>query len=548
MKKSLLLIISSLFLLASCGGEKYDFYSYRDDLSDESLNHYVGETVDGTYHLHNWYPSDIDLAVDVDEDITTGVCNVTYAKSTGKDYRFIYTPVCGRFADFTYINIVAKGIPGKGITFRMLYGENDEEGTNVLGNDVSFSLSEEYEIHSLKVKGTLHTRMDLLRKVCIYPEIGLSGPTIRGSFSFTDVYFSKTLPEGATLENPGVDTGDTSVNVNGWKTEGWTFYSLYNAGENKTGVSYAKAAEWAFIEKDIDIKDDLNAVRFTFENILAGEVPSVTCIRFIIRGDVSRHVWEDVPYEYDEYYEYPIYDYDLTKEDEVQPNKDGLTVLEISLDSAIAYIADHHENGYRLVLMIESHPDDYYKYEFSRGGNMLISDFELYHQEPKIEYYSLTDNPSVGSITLSDKKGVEKNIAYEGISGSAYWPRVNRMVLDATHDSVFKLTVKNNGENTAKIQVHAGVPNDDRSDAKNNSFFPLWNNRGLQDDYFDDGETIELAANEEKTVTISIDEPTEENKITENDVITLIQLLVDNCWGDSNLRTGNIDIVSFVIE
>lgn len=542
MKKFSVLLLASLFALTGCNktlSEKYN--PYRDRENDDIPNVY--QTKADEFYLSNWYPSDLGpIEVYEGEEET----EVSYSKTYGSEYCSVFTTVMGRFADFTYINFVAKGDAGKSVTLRLTYGA-DEDATNVLGGDTSFSLTSDYQIHTLKVKGTLQTRMDLLQKVGIFPEIGVSGSTIVGRFTFKDVYFSKVIPEGAILENPGVDSGDTSINVNGWKTEGWTFYTLYN-DNGKTGVRYSQAAEWAFIEHSLDIQGNLNHLRFAFQNILAGTKPSVTTIHFVLRADVSRHVDEGVEYEYDEYYEGQVYTYDTTKEDEVQPDENGVTTLELSLTKAIEAIGeDHHKNGYRLVLMIESHPTDFDKYRYSRGGHMVINSYELYYEEDThIDPYSKTGDPAVGSIELKDKEGVEKSIVYNGVRGDAYWPRIERAVSNSTHDSVITVTIKNSGENTARVGIHAGVPNDSRSDSLNNNFYPLWKNQGLSGSYFADGEDRDIPAGETISVEITVD--TNNPLITSEDKVTMIQFLIDNNYGDSTLRSGVIDIVSVVIS
>ena len=114
------------------------------------------------------------------------------------------------------------------------------------------------------------------------------------------------------------------------------------------------------------------------------------------------------------------------------------------------------------------------------------------------------------------------------------------------HFSVIKITIRNNGENTVRVGIHAGNPNDSRSDALNNNFYPLWKNQGKSGDYFADGEDVDIAAGASVIVSVSVD--TDNPLITSEDKITLIQFLVDNNYGDSTLRSGNIDIVSVVIE
>ena len=542
MKKSLILFLSSALLLSGCSSNinqsPYDYYS---DRKDEALNVY--EKKSNEFHLNEFYPSDYGL-IETPVEQEDGSFFVNYSKQVNYEYTNLYTTVKGRFADFYYINIVAKGTPGKGLAFRLYYGEGETEKDNALGDDVSFSLSEEFATHTLKVKGVYQTRLDMLRKVCIFPEIGIAGTD--GSFYFKDVYFSKEIPEGSTLENPGVDTGDTSVTVNGWKTEGWTQYTLYNTSGN-TGVSYSKAADWAFIQRDIeiDLSKDNNALKFSFENLFASNQPSVTVIHFSLRGDVSAHIDQNVEYEYDLYYEGAIYTYDLTKDDEVQPDENGLTTLVMPLNDAIARIGLHHENGYRLVLNIESNPNDTAKYRRYRGGEMIIHEASIIQEEIEIDPYSQFGE---ATYTIVEATGVERNITYTNVPGDKYWPRVCRAV-NMSHNQTVTITFRNNGEASVLIGVHAGIMNDDvRSDnEKNNLFYPLWAaNKGKKNDdgYFVDGQDITIEPGATYELSIKVDD----DEMYKNDSIDVIQLLIDNCYGDTTKRSGNIDIVSVVIE
>lgn len=536
MKKQLLvtLFISSLVLTGCNKNAKYDLYDDRRD--EEVINVYSGDKND--FHINNgWYASDFGQIETSSDD---GVYTIAYQKNVEYEYTNIYTTVMGPLADFTYINFHAKGTPGKSVCFRAYYGNQEDENHNVLGKDVSFSLTEEYSTHTLRVKSLLKTRMDLLSKVCIYPEIGAAGIDISGTFMFDDVWFSNVIPEGSKLENPGVDTGDTSMRVNGWATEGWTLYTLYDAGSGHTGVKYTSAAEWATIERDIEIPTDHNGLRFTFENLYSSNKPSVTCIRFLLRGDVSEHVTEGVEYDYYLYYEAPIYAYDLTKTDEFQPDSNNLTTIEVSLESAVATIGAHHENGYRLTLLIESHPDDVVKFRRYRDGQMIIHSVETYKGDFNEEKYT-----QYGSTvyTLSEKEGVDQNITYTNVSGNAYWPRVCRHVKTSKTDTI-KVTIRNNGENNVLVVVHAGIMNDDRSDSKNNMFLPLWKDNGKNaDGYYIDGQDFTIEPGQSVEASISVDE-----KFTgDNDVIDVIQFVIDCSYGDTVKRSGNIDIVSVEI-
>jgi len=394
MKKSLVLLLSSL-LLISCSGQTSGYNPYSSRADEDISNRY--EKPADEFHLSHWYPSDFGQAEveESDEEV-----KVTYMKNVDYEYSNIFTTVIGRFADFEYINFRAKGTPGKGIAFRLYYGQSDSELNNVLGNDVSFSLDNEYQVYSLKVKNTYKTRMDLLSKVCIFPEIGLANTS--GTFYFTDVWFSKTMPEGSTWKNEGVDTGDSSITINGWRTQAWTKYTLYSMGGDKTGVRYSKAAEYAFIEKAIDIKSGDNAFHFDFENIKLHSKPSVTSIRFLLRGDVSKHV--DAKDAYDLYYESMVYHYDLTKSREFQPDENNITHLAFSIVNGVKEIGEHHVNGYRLTLLIESHPEDDPKYKSYRDGQMVIHNFVSCYDEHCIPDENDWSTPGWCSYTISKEE------------------------------------------------------------------------------------------------------------------------------------------------
>ena len=142
MKKGKLLTLLPLMAmtLAGCNlnnqtASTYDPYASREI---EAYNVYLGDGND--FHLStDWYGSDVGpfTLTKNGKEIT-----VSYAKEANYEYTNLYTTVQGRFADFEYLNFKAKGTPGKGIAFRMYYGSGETELNNVLGNDVSFSLSE----------------------------------------------------------------------------------------------------------------------------------------------------------------------------------------------------------------------------------------------------------------------------------------------------------------------------------------------------------------------------------------------------------------------
>lgn len=538
MKKKILPLLFVALLTSCNGGEQTNSYDpYKD--REEASNIYT-ESAD-EFHLSSWYASDYGL-IDIEENEEE--TKVSYSKETGFEYTFLFTSVMGRFADFTYINILAKGTPGKSIAFRLCYDNIDLEGSNCLGNDTSFSLNEEYSVHTLKVRGTMKNRMDLLTRVCIFPEIGVSGVMVTGDFYFKDVWFSKEMPKNSNLENPGVDSGDTSSTVNGWKTQAWTGYTLYSAGNDKTGVKYThdgekEKYEWAYIEKEIEINENDNGLRFVFDNKILSNQLSISNLHFVLRGDVSHTVTEDVEYPYDVYHEGVIYTYDITKENEFQPDENNIVTIEASIESALTKIGSHHENGYRLTLLIESHPEYYETYRRQRDGEMIILEARAIQGDFDVDEYS-QDGQNV--YTITEAEGVERNITYTDVAGNAYYPRVSRTI-DMEPGQSVTIKFRNNGENSVRIGVHAGRIGDDRSDSLNGNFFPLFKNEGKDDNgYFRDGETIDVLPEEEMEVTATVDE------LYEGQTFNMIQLLIDNCYGDTELRSGNIDIVSVVIE
>ena len=166
--KKLLVFLSSLLLLVGCT-TKSGYNPYADRKNEDVKNIYNGDGKD--FHISQWYAADAGQ-MDIEKQ-DNGEIKVFYQKHFGMEYSGMYTSVQGPLADFTYINFVARGTPGKNITMRMYCSKDESEVNNVLGNDVGFSLTEETSIHSLKVKGTMKSRMDLLRKVVIIPEMGV---------------------------------------------------------------------------------------------------------------------------------------------------------------------------------------------------------------------------------------------------------------------------------------------------------------------------------------------------------------------------------------
>ena len=212
----------------------------------------------------------------------------------------------------------------------------------------------------------------------------------------------------------------------------------------------------------------------------------------------------------------------------------------------MAAIGDHHKNGYRMTLLIESRPDDFYKFLYSRGGHMIIHDmYSYYAKDIKEDLYSqYGDNV----YTLTDKEGVDKNITYTNVQGDAYWPRVCRHIKTEVGDRI-KIVIRNNGQESVRIGIHAGIFNDERSDSeKNQMFFPLYQNQGRNEEgYFKDGNTVDIEGNDECEVIASVDESSEFGVDYNNDTFDVIQFLIDNCYGDTKTRSGDIDIVSIDI-
>ncbi len=471
-----------------------------------------------------------------------GSYKVHYTNVAGYDY--ISSSVSGRLADFTYINIIAKGTPGKSIALRIYHSENEDENHNVLGNDVSFSLNAEFSIHTLKVKGVYKTRLDLARSVCIYPELAIAGAA--GDFYYKDIWFSSEPAEGGTIENPGVDSGDTSKSVNGWTYEAWTGYTLYKDAKG-TGVSYVEAKDYAFISKvlDIETKKD-NALRFSFENVVEFDEQTVSHIRFLLRGDVSGHGISEEGYAYDIFFEEVLFTYNINDPlSYVAPDENNITTLEIPLANAISKIGNNHKNGYKLTVLIESFAAEKEVYDMSRDGKMIITECELHDGGYSADKYTQSEDAEF-QYTLTEKSGVDMNVTYEGLAGNKYWPIIYRSV-ESTHDQFIVITMRNNGEDSVKVSVHAGILNDPRSDEKNHFFYPLANANGGAKNaagYYTDGQEGEILPGESITFVFSVDS----DEIYANDSISTIEFLIDNVYGDNTLRSGDVDIVSVNVQ
>lgn len=467
---------------------------------------------------------------------------VTYNNVSG--YNYVGTGVSGRMADFAYINVLAKGTPGKTIALRIFHSGIELENHNLLGNDVSFSLENDFTIHTLRIKSDYRSRLDLATRVCIYPEIGVADAY--GEFYYKDVWFSDDIPENAVLENPGVDSGDTSKSVNGWVYESWTGYTLYNDIKG-TGVSYVEAKEYASISKEIEIKDEHdNALEFSFENIIEFDKQTISHIRFILRGDVIGQGVSPEGYDYDIFIEDHIYTYNIADPEHVLPDENNITTLQIPLANAINTIGNKHENGYHLTIMIESFADDRALWDMSRDGQMIITDCHVYDGSYVKDLYTQTEDSEGFQYNISEKEGVERNITYTDLRGDKYWPVIYRSV-ESTHDEEIVIAIRNNGDSAVRIGVHAGILYDERADEHNHFFYPLYNaNKGEKnpDGYYTDGDVQDIEAMETYTFVVSVDE----DEMYANDAISTLEFLIDNLYGDTVLRSGDVDIVSVTVQ
>ena len=555
MKKSKLLIFGIMsLLLASCGnttpqGKAYDPYidRYQEGVV-EIENTYKGDKKD--FYLHDFYPSHAGGVIKA--ELENDEYHVTYNKSSATNYANISTPVIGRFSDFTYLNIHAKGNLGQPLSIRAFYDVEDNYRSNVFGGDTYISVDSTYKTYSLKVKKTYRTVMDLLYQVAIYPELGQASA---GEFYFDKIWFSTSLPEDSIWVNDQVDSGGSSIIVNGWETFTWTNYNLFQLSQEETGLKYVKAGEWANVqhrltsEEETQLAGPNNAFRFTFkDNVDILGRKTISTITFKLVGDkIGEGVTED-GYSYNIYQEYVMSHY-ITKNDyETHVNEDGYVVFDVPFSSALTYIGDLHQDGYYFSMLIESDPGYKSEYQFNPDGDMVFKSLSFSKVDEEIELYS--QGSGEYQSLLSDKEGVEKNIQYTSMPAQTYWPRVERLVIDSSRDSVIKMTIRNNSDHEVKIGAHAGTIDPTRSDAKNNNFFPLWSYGAKNaDGYFTDGQNYILEAEEVICIEIQVDYV----DAHEDDKITVIQLLIDNCWANEEMeeipdfnmyRTGDIDVVS----
>ena len=539
MKKNVFVAFGLALLLAGCNngntGKAYDPYKDRYEDGTEIRNVYKGGKQD--FHLKSFMSSKGGVLTVTTRNNET---SVTYNKGYDDSYANAYTSVVGRFSDFTYINVTIKGELGCPISLRAWYDDSDNYASCIFGGDTYINVIDEYKTYSLKVKKTLQTRMDLLCAVGLFPEVGQAAA---GTFSFTDVWFSQTMPEGAEWANEGVDEGGDSIKVNGWETFQWTGYNIYPLGPNETAVRYTGASEYGNIQYYLTAQEEAavlgqdNTVRFKFKDVKdALDRPTISTITFKLVADISGEGYTVEGYHYYTYYESTLFTY--LQADHYDPDENGYTTLEIPLASAIANIGNHHKDGYRFSMLVESDPGYVETYMFEPDGEMTFKKLEFFHTEQSVDLWSVTE---AGTYTLTDKTGVEKNVTYTNVLGNKYWPRITRLVNNATHDSVITVTIKNNGTETVKVAAHAGVDDDTRSDGPNNGFFPLWKNRGKQGSYFDDGDTKDVEGGATITFEITVD------AAFPDDVIEKIQLLFDTTWGDTNTRSGDVDIVSVTV-
>ena len=157
-----------------------------------------------------------------------------------------------------------------------------------------------------------------------------------------------------------------------------------------------------------------------------------TCPRFLRILIVS--FTEGVEYDYYTYYESVIYTYDVTNPNEVAPDANGVINLTLPIATALNDIGSHHEGGYRVVMLIESRPDDFHKFEYSRDGHIVINSMTT-SNDPNVQIQKYTQYGE-NTYTLTDKEGVDTNVTYTNVKGSAYWPRLCRHIETEVGQSV----------------------------------------------------------------------------------------------------------------
>lgn len=374
---------------SSGNGEPQEYvnkYSTKADRFDISLD------------SENWY---ISSWQDLQTSYSNGELTTKYHKSGDSGYADIYANIEGKFADFSYINIKAKAETKGDTNITIgLYNDNakkEEEFDsfgNLMGSDVNLTLSDEYSYYTLKIKGTYRYRIDLAKAISITPNKGITDDS-ESSFTIAELFFSTTIPEGYEWKNTGVDSGeDEGISVYNWSTFTWTGYSLLPNKEKEAslivnaapGDEAGRCAEYAYLERKIEVNELDNVLKFAFVNQTRNGKPnSITRITFFLRGDVKERVTPPDGYAYNLYYEAKIYNYRYGDQNEVLEDENGVINLHIPIQSALSELKDHSEDGLRLTLLVESDPsergirDENTKYNYDGNGAMDIKEVSTYN-------------------------------------------------------------------------------------------------------------------------------------------------------------------------
>ena len=418
------------------------------------------------FYLHNWIGAPFE-AFDIDE--TSEETRVDYEKSAVDNYSYIYTTMSGDLADFSYVNITIKGsLKGDSIRTVTLRISVDTENLedNIIGADYNLALSSEYQTFTLKIKGVFRARLDIATVLAIYPDIGKGGYDALGNlYSDTmvvkDVWFSKTIPSGVKeIANPNVDSGeDAATTVNGWSTYTWCGYSLVQDGDNTIiglNAGSVDEIEWAYVEYKFNDYENMNKLRFLFNNI----DNSVTKITMKLRGDAYKYVASGdivdgniVEYGYYLYYEQTILQYDLSNKDH-KPDANGDVLFEFNIANEIAYFnqspdAEHNtkfEDGLSFILLIESDPTTLTYDEVGIPNpdgyaQMKVKEIKLFCDD-SYDSFS-TDGWIADDWTGYKISGTEKGVKVSYNSPAA-WGRVYKNI-EYNNESELNLTINNIG-------------------------------------------------------------------------------------------------------
>lgn len=346
-------------------------FNYKVKVSDEikSIDYYnVYEGKNDEFHFGKWYSSDDkQLKIAESESANDGATKISFSKVS--DYNEAISSIAGSFSDFKYVNFKLSGsstvtVNGSekqtdlSMMAQINYNVDEKTSDKVIGEE-TFVVSATPTTYTIKLPSEKHCYLDLIDSVWLFPEPGSKNDAssrtfYKGNFYVYDAWFSKNVPAGVKEEDVISPIASASTvretklvagKTNWYNETDWTQYKLSKSTnpDYLVDIKSSQVAEWGYVSVQLsDFKLTDNKLEFTFIDNMNGEKPSLSYIRFRLRG-AQIGMFNDGANTYMKYKDKDLIDWindGHTNEEYVQSVDGGATTVasEVLADGKIKYV------------------------------------------------------------------------------------------------------------------------------------------------------------------------------------------------------------------